>query len=108
MARLLTDHPIPQSHEWQAATILIKRQRFNGYLGSVLHALRVAMFWWTYDVLQTANVSNAALFSFVRYIFPFGAPKIIALEVRMDDQRSTVSSPGLAKHPRPAGAVRSP
>lgn len=91
MARLLTDHPIPQSHEWQAATTLIKRQRFNGYLGSILHALRVAMFWWKYDVFLTANVRNAALFCFVRRIFPFGAPKIIALEFRMDDQRSTTA-----------------
>lgn len=87
--RILTDHRIPQSPEWQGATTLIRRQRFNSYLGSIFHVFRVAMMWRNYDVLLSANVRNAALFALARRLLPFGAPKIMALEFRMDDERNS-------------------
>jgi glycosyltransferase involved in cell wall biosynthesis len=89
--RILTDHRIPQSDEWQRATCLIERQRFNNFLGSLIHALRVSTIWWKYDVLLSANVRNVACFGLIRRLLPFGAPKIVALELRMDDERDSIT-----------------
>ena len=87
--KVLTDHRISQSKDWQASTALLKRQRWNSYLGSMLHALRIVTFWWRYDVLISANVRNAACFGLMRRVFPFGAPKIMVLEFRMDDEQNS-------------------
>lgn len=87
--RILTDLVVSQSPRWQEATIQLKPQRRLGYLGSLFYAFRVAMMWHRFDVLISANVRNAACFGLMRRLLPFGAPRIMVLELRLDDPRES-------------------
>lgn len=88
--RILTDHRIPQSDRWQLATELTDRRRFPGYIGALLHTIRVAFGWRKYDVLITANIQHALVSCLIKRLWPFGAPRIMVLETRMDDPSPTL------------------
>lgn len=89
-ARFLTDHRIPQSEKWKRATTYTGSQQFHGYLGALLHAVRVAFGWRKYDILITANIQHALLYCLVKRLWRFRAPRIMVLEARLDDPLPTV------------------
>jgi hypothetical protein len=88
--RILTDIRIDQCELWRQETRFLPGQRWNGLIGTLLHAFHVALNWHRYDVLITANVRSAASFGLVRRLLPVRAPSIMVLELRMDDPRSSL------------------
>lgn len=89
-SQIITDHRIPQSAIWGQSTNLIGPQKFPGYLGAFLHAVRVALSWRKHDVLISANIRHAVFYCLMKRLLPFHAPRIIVLEARLDDPSSSI------------------
>ena len=83
--KILTSVRIDQEPRWERETIQISPQMFGGYLGTFLHAIRLALIWRSSDAVVSGNIRAVAMYGFVKRLHPFWKPKLISLETRFDD-----------------------